>query len=732
MQTLSYKDQNINIYDFEEAEDIIKDYASRAEWAVKSYGGKNRNKTEFCLFPFSFDIETTTIKPGELNYKPKSKDAPPIGFPYLFQFNIGGRAVLVRQYSEAMKIFDWLAEYFRTGDKRHIVIFIHNLNFEYTFFKNLWKIKDKGSFALDPQHPVTIYLENGIIFKDSYKLTGLSLETLTKDWSTTWKKEREIMNYSVLRTPYSELEENVLIYSALDVLSLSDAIINYLHARGEEVFTRCTTKTSFARRDLKNIIGLHANRRTKEQRAYFRIIKLLRMNPEQWKLIRELARGGNTHANRFFTGKILHGLGHWDIVSSYPAQMVCYPEFPIGRFVEIENAELEEIEDMEAGGYCTIFRTVLINPELKEGVSVPYIPLSLCNSLDGNAEYNDNGRYIRGSKALQISIFGHELPIIKKQYNFDDFIVLKCYAAPKSYLPEIVRRFILDLYEKKTVLKNIEGMEEEYKVAKELLNSIYGMFYTSPVRIKYQFINGEIVETAEEDIEEELKKQQNGESYFAPYIWGAVVAMLGRCYLQRMIDACGPDSFVYGDTDSVFALNYETVKPKIEALKKRTKRYQRRCGFNLKYKDQKGKFHELGDIDEEPFVQTFRTYGAKKYITVTEDGFEATIAGVPKSTYIQENGKLKKISVAEAVIKTPENFKLDLNFPGTITGKNSIWYNNEEDLNGLKLKDAAGRDIEIHSNAALLPCDYLLGISDNYKLCLHIEGNFNLDFMEVD
>ena len=51
MQTLAYKDQNINIYDFEEAEDIIKDYASRAEWVIKSYGGKNRNKTEFCLFP---------------------------------------------------------------------------------------------------------------------------------------------------------------------------------------------------------------------------------------------------------------------------------------------------------------------------------------------------------------------------------------------------------------------------------------------------------------------------------------------------------------------------------------------------------------------------------------------------------------------------------------------------------------------------------------------------------
>ena len=48
------------------------------------------------------------------------------------------------------------------------------------------------------------------------------------------------------------------------------------------------------------------------------------------------------------------------------------------------------------------------------------------------------------------------------------------------------------------------------------------------------------------------------------------------------------------------------------------------------------------------------------------------------------------------------------------------------------LHDEEGREIEIHSNVAMLPCDYLLSMSADYLECLSIEGNFHWNFTEAD
>ena len=530
------------------------------------------------------------------------------------------------------------------------------------------------------------------------------------------------MDYSLLRTPYSDLDEQTYIYSALDVLSLSEAIKGFLDARKEPIWTSCPTSTSFIRKQLKRRIGIGIKSRTDEQKRYWRLLKKQYVSFEQYKMLQRLARGGNTHANRHYTGQILHDVLHVDIVSSYPAQMVCYPEFPVGPWSELDPASyMEDVELFERNGYCCMLDVILLDPVLRPEVTVPYISTSKMVIVEGSGMMQtDNGRYISGLKAIQLSIFGIEWPIIKKQYDFSDAIIRRGWFCRKGYLPDIVRSFILELYAQKTELKNVPGMEVEYALSKTYINGVFGMAYTAVLRDQFEVHEDGIKLIVPEDPAAYLEKYQKSISYFMPYCWGALVACLGRVFLQRMIDAVanedGTSDFVYCDTDSIFCLNPEKNRPKIRALAEELKAYHRKCGLQLSYKDIKGREHELGDISEEPYVEAMRVWGAKKYATVEDGKLILTVAGVPKKA-------------GSRIVGSLENFRLGFNFKGKDTGKNCLWYNPPP---AFKLHDEQGREIEVHYNVAMLPCDYLLSIGRDYQECLSIEGNFHWKFKDGD
>lgn len=706
MRRIYHDAEVIDIYEYEDAQALLQDLGVRyAEDITIERRGQHKTKIAFYNYPCSFDIETTTVVPGQLGYN-AGPDAAPVAFPYLYQWNIYGRVIMVRTMDQALDVFRWIAESFGTDRTTHLVIYDHNLGYEWAFFRDLWEIIPEECFALDEHHPVTVMLQSGLMIRDSYKMTGMSLHTLTKDWSPHWKKEPELMDYYLQRTPYDELDEQTLLYSALDVLSLSDAIRPFLRARGEEIWTRCPTSTSFIRQRLKKRVGIGEHDRSAEQNRYMSLIHGMEMDADQFTLLQELARGGNTHANRHYIGQELDDLCHFDITSSYPAQMVCYDEYPLGAFVDLEDIEIEELLHVSEE-YCTMCRICLVDPSLRRDidVTVPYIATAICSSISGRANYSDNGRYIDGAHHLVISVFGLELPIIIGQYDFSDIIVLKAYAAPKGYLPDIIRTFILELYKDKTELKGIEGMEVEYALAKTYINGVYGMSYTNPIRTSYAFEDGDIVPAPAKDLAEELQRFQRSTSYFLPYAWGAMTACLGRVYLQKMIDCVG-SAFVYADTDSIFALDYDESSRKVRELEKELTARQRQCGHTIVYNDRKGRPQELGSISEEPRVEKFKTFGAKKYVTVEDGELHCTIAGVPKKT-------------GAKVIGSIDRFELGLNFAGTDTGKLTIWYNPDD---GIVLHDEAGRPIRIHANAAMLPCNYLLGISEDFRSCLWYEN----------
>lgn len=718
MFTLQFKGNDFRVYEYRDAEALIAGLSEKYQddLTAISKGGRGRNRKYYYNYCCSFDIETSTINSGSFGYD--HPDGRPLGVPYLFQFNIYGRVIMCRYIEQAAEIFDWLGRYFIGGTNRVLTIFDHNLGYEYGFFKDYWKLRYSDCFALDVHHPVTLKFENGLVMRDSYKMTNMSLETLTKDWSKVYFKKPEIMDYKKIRMPWNDLDTDTLIYSMMDVLSLSDAIAEYLKAHDTGPWTRSPTSTSFIRAEYKKLIGLGVKNRSKEQKDYFRLLERCRVDPDIYAMLLRQARGGNTHANRAITGQFIgdlkgRGVAHFDITSSYPAQMVCYPEYPIHFWRELDpDAAIDDVMLLEENGYCCMFDIVLIRPTIKPGVPVPYLAVSKCRTLKGLTRYSDNGRYIDGADMLETTIFGIEWPIIRDQYDFDDTVILRGYYSRKGYLPDILRRFVLQLYAKKTELKNVEGSEIEYSLAKTYVNGIYGMSFTKIIRARCKFDERGIFEGEDPDPEKELERFQDSGSYFLCYAWGAMVSTLGRVYLQKMINAVG-DDFLYCDTDSVFAKDPEKSRAAMKQLENEIKVQQRKCGMNLIYYDIKGKAHELGGIDEEPEC-SFMTYGAKKYITVEDGKLRCTIAGVPKKA-------------GSKIIGSPDNFKLGMVFKGTETNKMCLWYNDDEQLTIAQ----GDHRLRVKSNIAMLPVDYILGISDDYRTCLQIEGlnpvyNFNV------
>lgn len=115
----------------------------------------------------------------------------------------------------------------------------------------------------------------------------------------------------------------------------------------------------------------------------------------------------------------------------------------------------------------------------------------------------------------------------------------------------------MELYKKKTELKNVAGKEVEYLVSKENINSCYGMCVTDICRDESIYNENDEWLTelkSEEDIEKALRKYNNSKRRFLCYQWGIWVTAYARRNLFSGIKEFGYD-YIYSDTDSLKVMN---------------------------------------------------------------------------------------------------------------------------------------------------------------------------------
>ena len=562
----------------------------------------------------AFDIETTRLDEDH-------------SIMYIWQFQIGDDTVIGRSWTEFRRFLRRLKSLRPDGER--FVVWVHNLAFEFQFLRGIYKFRPEEVFLTDARKPLRVDMYDAFEFRCSMRHSNMSLRQYLKKMQVPTQKEE--LDYSVKRYPWTPLTDAELSYCIADVQGLVQALKKEMEMDGDSLYTVPLTSTGYVRRDAKKALRRTPGGYIREQLPPFEVFKMLR----------QAFRGGNTHANRFYAGRILTDVRSYDRSSSYPDVMInC--EFPISYFWPVNDPSFDHISDLINRKHKAVIMTVrLWGVKLANELwGFPYLSIDKCTVRNPRyAEESglcyDNGRILRADY-LETTITDIDLRIILSEYDFDDIEIRTAHAARYGPLPPDFKKLIIGDYKYKTQLKGVAGEEVFYEKRKNRLNSYYGMTAQSPIRRQYILKGSEYIEdpdaSPEKQYEDYLKRG------WLPYQWGCWVTSWARLRLEEGLRLAG-DGAVYTDTDSVKYIGNVDWTSYNEERRKVSE------ASGAWADDPKGTRHYAGVYERDGDYAEFCTLGSKKYAYRTPDGvLHATISGVNKALGGQELEKAGGLS----------------------------------------------------------------------------------------
>ena len=650
---------------------------------------KRSNKGEYLSIFATFDIETSTFEygvkaSGEANY---------ISIMYQWQMALSSNFVVFgRTWDDFVLFINKLKKHFNLTKNKKMVVYVHNLSFEYQFLKDIIRFDD--IFATAP-HKVIKAINDCFEYRCSYILSNMSLNKFLANENTLLQKGVDDLDYKVFRDSATILTplENGYCYN--DVAGLYEALEIKMKSENDTLLTIPLTSTGYVRRDVRKACCVN-------KYYHKKYIEEMAIDEYHYKLLKEAFRGGNTASNVKYVNKIVNNVISYDFSSSYPARMlVDYYPMSKWKVVLIDNKAVFEhyLRD-----YCVLMRVAFEDFRIKENVAIPYVAIS--KSIVPYGEQKDvyNGRVVSASY-IQMTITEIDLEIIRKQYNFKSLTLVDnvISVAKRGLLPLELRQKVREYFVNKTQLKGVDYYF--YMKNKALLNAIYGMCVTDICFKHYEEKNGVWREIEDKTLTECLDDYYNDYKSFLQYSWGVWITCHARKGLQDMIDLFN-DYTLYVDTDSVkVQMSQEKAEKLINSLNEKWLSRAEKSEVSLKATDKKGVEHCLGVAEFDGKYKHFKTLGAKKYAYIEEDNsLHITIAGVPKedgAEYLKKYG-LKAFSKGFVF----ENIK------------NALQYNE-----GLGVISYNGKKYNISSNIAIYSVDYTTDFTFDIENILSIIYN---------
>lgn len=620
--------------------------------------------------PMTFDIETSKI--------PIDDEGHYQAFMYIWQVCIEGNVVFGRRWEELQEFMQNVVNAYRLSEEERVVVYVHNLSFEFQFIQDYFKFTDV--FAMASRSILTAKTAH-LEFRCSYKLSNMSLAKFIENTPNTLHyKGIDDLDYATVRTPDTQLTEVEYGYCFNDVKGLYECVMELL--KEDNIATIPLTSTGYVRRDCR-----HAMNKNKNNRKMFLRSRLTLL---QYKLLRECFRGGNTAGDRYLTNLILKNVGSYDLSSSYPFQMIAR-DYPLGKWNYGVIPDIRTLEEYNRK-YCTIARYTFKNIRLRDEKPIPYIPQSKCLAL-GNDREIYNGRILH-SDCLTISMTNIDFDIVKEQYIYDEIAVDEFHYSRKGLLPKELRDTIMYYFEKKSKLKGDEAHYYEYMKSKNKLNSIYGMTVTNILNTEIEYHDGEYTEKkmTEEEMEDALDKYYKNHRSFLNYSWGVFVTAYARRELEDGLNIAGLDT-IYCDTDSVKYIGNHDME--FEEYNIRLNKECEKKGIK-NYASVNGKRFYMGIFDKEKGYDEFITLGAKKYAFLQNGKLGITVSGLSKkkgAEELEKKGGLRRFQRNEVFYNS---------------GRTIAQYNSE------KVHDITvdGCTFSTASNLAIVDTTYTLGISD--------------------
>lgn len=636
--------------------------------------GSKANKGKFLLDCIAaFDTETSTI---ETKHGPQA-------FTYVWQLQIEeGLTIIGRTWPELFELLQYWSDYMPRGT--WLVIWVQNLSYEFQFMSGVYDFRPSDVFAVDSRKVLYCRMFDRFEFRCSYLHSNMSLDAFGKRWNTKHRKLVGELDYSVTRYPWTPLKDDELPYMVNDVVVLVEAIRAEMEAEKVDLYKIPKTSTGWVRTDVKKAMRKVKYGTIRDQQPDYHL----------YTILREAFRGGNTHANRFYSGDTLHNVGSIDESSAYPF-VLCVCQYPSGKFFPMGACEQEVIDfTIYTRKKAVLMRIALWDVDLRDQwQGCPYLTTDKSRYIRGAVV--DNGRIMKADY-LETTVTDVDYKIIRKMYTWSRFYATEAYKARYAMLPSSLRSEIEKYYSMKTGLKGVEGMETYYNKSKARLNSIYGMMAQNPVKQMIKYREGEFIE---EDKDEAQILENYVRRAFTCYQWGVWCTAHSRAMLQEGIDAAGT-AFVYCDTDSV---KYRHGDPAIE--ERIALINEKRQALALKYaawaNDPSGTPHYMGVFESEGVYEEFKTLGAKKYVYRYPGGpLKCTIAGVNKRKGGPELEKAGGISA----------FKEGFTFHDA--GGTESLYNDLPEPIYLHIDS---HELAIYSNVVIQPSTYTVGITEEYR-----------------
>ena len=663
--------------------DNLKSYIKELKYKVYK-----KNKKGYINIPAAFDIEVSSWY----------DDGDERASMYIWMLGISDYVFYGRTWNEWLDALNVIADSFNLGDDKKLIIYVHNLAYEFQFIRR--HLKWDKVFATDQRKPLECFSTLGIVFRCSYMLSGESLDAVGKKIGV--QKKSGQLDYSLIRHSCTPLTADEMEYCEYDILVVLAYIQSQMTLNGGKITKIPLTKTGYVRN--------YCRRECLPSKSgawyrYRRIMNQLTLEPDEYRLLHSAFQGGFTHANARKSHKVFDDVASYDFTSSYPGCMVL-EQFPMSKGYRIDHITENQFNYF-IRYYCCLFRVTFYNIDEKITADHP-ISASRCRNLQG--EITDNGR-IAYAAQLTLTLTDVDWFIIKDFYTWDNFVITDFYYYYRGYLPTSYVRSVLGLYKDKTELKGVKGREHDYMLSKELLNSSYGMMVTNIIRDEIIYDKDEW--TSEPvSLDEKLEIYNNSKKRFLSYAWGVWVTAYARKNLFTGIKACA-DDYIYADTDSLKLTNNDKYKAYFKGynddILRKIEKAAAHHGLDPELfmpKSATGSVKVIGQWDYEGTYKRFKTLGAKRYMIEDEAGINITVSGLNKATCVPYLVcKYKDVFNA---------FNNELYIPPDYTGKNIHTYIDEPQSG--TVTDYLGNQATFSelSSVHLGECDYHLSIAETY------------------
>lgn len=659
-----------------------------------------RGKRSYWNIVSTFDIESSNVVKGD-------KYSVNWGFMYVWQFCVNGYVVMGRTWSQFKEFLENLKQTLGRGSL--LVCYVHNLQFEFQFFRNFFNI---NNVFCRKKRQVVYCVTEGIEFRCSYILSNMPLKKfLEKQKGVHWFKQSDKFNYSKMRYPDTELSLEEILYCVCDVLGLWEAICSILKYNDCDLISIPYTSTGFVRQDYRKKCLYDSEHMKRFKRGI--------LNGEQYILLSEASRGAISGSNACYTGWTINCLDSFDIKSSYPYQMAT-KYFPYGKFSFVGDK-------YGSGGFCDrLYHCCCIivwsaeNFKLKEFDTIPYISKAKCKFVRGGL--CGNGKVYR-AKEIGMCCTEIDFRLICERYSFENPVLYKMMCADRGMLSKAFRGHLLEMFQFKTDLE--DGDEFDYAKYKNKINASFGMLLTDILHpeIVYNAIGDEPFKTIEvDDFESGLSKYYSSKNSFLSYQDGVWVLAHGRDDLCRGMSIVGED-IVQVDTDSVkcdgdYVAEFNALNDSIIAMAEDfdIKPYAIRSDGEKVYLGvwEHEKLKGTPDGINKTYKQ-FRTLGAKKYAYADwKDEVHITVSGVGKNEgaeFLKKHGGLSA-------------FVPDKQIPPGESGRLIAYYNDEPCVKTVCID---GHFITYGSNVCLLPGAYTFGVTDEWEAMISGDWDWEID-----